>query len=110
MRRARLAGPGVADARYGRLRRRRSVDAGSRHRTRLDAAKALVERGAEIDPVENRYGGTPLGGASHCLHREVMDLLAPRSRDVWNLTYNGYLDRLREVLAENPERARVDWD
>jgi ankyrin repeat protein len=25
-------------------------------------------------------------------------------------TYNGYLDRLREVLAEQPERARVDWD
>ena len=76
----------------------------------LDAAKALVQRGAEIDPVENRYGGTPLGGASHYLHQEVMDFLAPLSRDVWNLTYNGYLDRLREVLAEKPERARVDWD
>lgn len=75
----------------------------------LDAAKALVERGAEIDPVENRYGGTPLGGAAHYLQHEVMDLLAPLSRDVWNLTYNGYLDRLRDVLAEKPERARVDW-
>jgi ankyrin repeat protein len=39
-----------------------------------------------------------------------MDFLAPLSRDVWNLTYNGYVDRLREVLAEKPERARVDWD
>ena len=76
----------------------------------LDAAKALVERGAEIDPVEQNYGGTPLGGASHFLNREVMDFLAPLSRDVWNLTYNGYADRLREVLAEKPERARVDWD
>ena len=74
-----------------------------------DAARALVERGAEIDPVEKRYGGTPLGGAAHYLNRAVMDVLAPLSRDVWNLTYNGYFDRLREVLAEDPTRARVDW-
>ena len=76
----------------------------------LDAAKALVERGAEIDPTEEHYGGTPLGGAAHFLSRDVMDFLAPLSKDVWNLTYNGYLDRLREVLDEKPERARVDWD
>ena len=76
----------------------------------LHAARALVERGAEIDPVEKNYGGTPLGNASHYLHRDVMDFLAPRSNDVWNLTYNGYLDRLRAVLAEQPERACVDWD
>jgi ankyrin repeat protein len=76
----------------------------------LDAARALVERGAEIDPTEERYGGTPLGGAAHFLSRDVMDFLAPLSKDVWNLTYNGYLDRLRQVLDEKPERARVDWD
>lgn len=75
----------------------------------LDAARALVARGAEIDPVERRYGGTPLGGAAHYLNRDVMDFLAPLSRDVWNLGYNGYVDRLRAVLAESPERARVDW-
>ncbi len=76
----------------------------------LDAAKALIERGAEIDAVEQRYGGTPFGGASHFLNRDVMDLLAPLTNDVWNLTYNGYVDRLREVLEEKPERAQVDWD
>jgi ankyrin repeat protein len=76
----------------------------------VDAAKALVARGAEIDPVEENYGGTPFGNASHFLHRKVMNFLAPLTKDVWNLTYNGYLDRLREVLAEEPERARVDWD
>jgi ankyrin repeat protein len=76
----------------------------------LDAAKALVERGAEVDSVEQNYGGTALGNASHFLHRELSDYLAARSKDVWNLTYNGYLDRLREVLAEDPARARVDWD
>jgi ankyrin repeat protein len=76
----------------------------------LDAAQALVERGAEIDPVEENYGGTPFGNAAHFLHRKVMDFLAPLTKDVWNLTYNGYIDRLREVLAEDPRRARVDWD
>jgi ankyrin repeat protein len=75
-----------------------------------DAARALVERGAEVDSVEKNYGGTPFGNASHFLHRQVMDFLAPLTKDVWNLTYNGYIDRLREVLAEDPRRARVDWD
>jgi len=76
----------------------------------LDAAKALVARGAEVDPVERNYGGTPFGNASHFLHRDVMDFLAPLTTDVWNLTYNGYLERLGKVLAAQPERARVDWD
>jgi len=39
-----------------------------------------------------------------------MDFLAPLTTDVWNLTYNGYLERLGNVLAAQPERARVDWD
>jgi ankyrin repeat protein len=76
----------------------------------VDAARALVDRGAEIDSVEENYGGTAFGNAAHFLHRKVMDFLAPLTKDVWNLTYNGYLDRLREVLAEDPRRARVDWD
>lgn len=76
----------------------------------LDAAKALVELGAEIDPTEHNYGGTPLGGSTHFFHWDVANFLAPLSKDIWNLTYNGYLDRLREVLEETPERARVDWD
>jgi len=76
----------------------------------VDAARALVERGAEIDSVEENYGGTAFGNAAHFLHRKVMDYLAPLTKDVWNLTYNGYIDRLREVLSEDPRRARVDWD
>lgn len=76
----------------------------------LDAVKLLIERGAEIDSVERNYGGTAFGNASHFLHRDVMDYLVPRTRDVWNLTYNGYADRLQLVLDEDPARARVDWD
>lgn len=76
----------------------------------LEAAKALVERGAEVDPVEQNFGGTPFGGAAHFLHQAVMDFLTPLTKDVWNLTYNGRVARLKEVLDEKPERARVDWD
>jgi hypothetical protein len=75
----------------------------------VDAAKKLIALGTDIDPVEENYGGTPFGGAAHYLNREVMEVLAPLTKDVWNLTYDGRVDRLREVLAENPERARVDW-
>ena len=76
----------------------------------LAAVKALIERGAAIDNVEENYGGTPLGNATHFLYHEVADYLATMSKDVWNLAYNGYIDRLRVVLEEKPERARVDWD
>jgi ankyrin repeat protein len=73
----------------------------------LDAATLLMARGAEIDPVESNWGNTPLGAAVYPQHQAMIDLLAPHSRDVWQLTYTGKLDRLREVLSETPERARV---
>lgn len=96
--------PDVADA-----RNTRALHHAAWHNS-LEASQALVELGAEIDPVENNYGGTPLGGSTHFFHWDVANYLAPLSKDVWNLAYNGYLGRLREVLGEKPERARVDWD
>jgi uncharacterized protein len=50
-----------------------------------------------------------LGAASYARHQRMIDLLAPLSRDVWELTMNGKVERLREVLHEKPERARVSW-
>lgn len=73
------------------------------------AARVLIDRGAAIDPVEQNYGNTPLGAAVWHLHRPMIEVLVPRSRDVWELTYLGAIDRLREVFAEDPERARVSW-
>lgn len=67
----------------------------------------LLERGAEVDPRESTYHATPLGWAAHFDHRQTMDVLAPRSRDIWSLTFNGYVDRVREVLAEDPSLARA---
>jgi hypothetical protein len=64
----------------------------------------------EIDPREQHYSNTPLGVADHYQHREMIDFLSEYSRDVWELTYLGKLDRLRAVLAEDPRRARVAWE
>jgi ankyrin repeat protein len=68
----------------------------------LSVAKLLVERGAEIDPRETRFNAAPIGFAAHHNHTEMMDLLAPRSREVFNLCASGYVDRLREVLEAEP--------
>lgn len=71
------------------------------------AARVLIARGAELDPVESRYGGTPLGRASYCRHQAMIDLLAPRSRDIWELAFLGKVERLGELLAERPELGRI---
>jgi ankyrin repeat protein len=73
-------------------------------------ARLLVARGAEIDAREEHYSNTALGWAHHFHHHAMIDLLAEHSRDVWELTYTGKLERLRQVLAEDPRRARVSWE
>jgi ankyrin repeat protein len=78
-------------------------------RNAIRVARLLVARGAEIDPREEHYSNTPLGSADHYQHREMIDFLSEYSRDVWELTYLGKLDRLRAVLAEDPRRARAVW-
>ena len=67
----------------------------------------LIERGAEIDPVEENWGNTPLAAAVYSQSSTMIDLLGRVSRDVWNLTFTGKVERLHEVLAEEPELARV---
>lgn len=72
-------------------------------------AHLLLERGAEIDPVETKWGNTPLDFAVYHEHPRMIALLVPRSRDVWNLAFVGEVDRIREVLGENPDLAKVTW-
>lgn len=72
----------------------------------LKAAKILIERGAEIDIRESRYNATPLGFAVHFDYRPVIELLSRHSHDVFNLAFTGNIERLREVLDEQPELAR----
>jgi uncharacterized protein len=72
----------------------------------LRAAQFLIDRGAEIDPRETAWGGTPIGWAGHGDHQPMLNLLARYSRNVWTLAFRGYDERLREVLHEQPELAR----
>ena len=73
----------------------------------LDVARLLIARGAEIDPVESNWNNTPLGAAVYSQHQEMIDLLSRYSRDIWELTYAGKIERLRERIGEDPERAHV---
>jgi ankyrin repeat protein len=70
------------------------------------AAALLLERGADSNIRERHYQATPLGFAGHYDHRAMIALLTPYSRDVWALARQGQIERLREVLAAEPQRAR----
>jgi ankyrin repeat protein len=76
----------------------------------LNATRFLVERGAEIDPRESMYGGTPMGWAAHGDRTAILDYLSRYSRNIWTLCFRGYVDRAREVLTTEPERARAIGD
>jgi hypothetical protein len=66
----------------------------------------LIERGAEIDPLETRFNSTPLGWAIHGNKRRMMDILGAVSRNVRALCRMGNVARLRELFAEDPELAK----
>lgn len=77
----------------------------------LRAAKVLIERGAEIDPLDPVWNSPPIGWAAHGDHEEMIEFLSRYSKDVWRLAFRGYVDRLREVIEAEPELAKsVDKD
>ena len=76
----------------------------------LAVARLLLDSGAAIDPAESEYGNTPIAAATYMQHREMIDLLAERSSDIWHIVINGKVERLRELLARNPERAKAAGD
>src|SRR5262245_402248 len=72
----------------------------------VGVGELLIARGAEVDAIGRQYDNTALGGAMHCQSTRMIELLARHSKSAWELGYSGHADRLREVLAEKPERAR----
>jgi ankyrin repeat protein len=68
-------------------------------------AQLLIARGAEIDPFELRYGGTPLTHAAYHERANMVELLASYSRNFRGLCYAGAVRRLLELLVEEPQRA-----
>jgi FOG: Ankyrin repeat len=71
----------------------------------VEIVKLLIDRGAEIDPVETRYGGTPLSHAAFFRRFETVALLMPLSRNIRALCFAGAIDRLRHLLREDPSLA-----
>jgi hypothetical protein len=75
---------------------------------RADAAEAvqlLIERGAELDPVETTWGGTPIGTATYCGSTRAIDTLSKFSREIAALTFNGKVERVRELVEADPSIA-----
>ncbi len=71
----------------------------------VEIARLLIARGAEIDPFELRYGGTPLTHAAFHERADMVELLARQSRNFRGLCYAGAVGRLHELLVEEPARA-----
>ena len=67
----------------------------------------LVEAGAEIDPIERRYGSTPLGWARHQGASAAQIYLASRSRDIAALCEAAEIERLEVLFAEEPALANA---
>ena len=68
-------------------------------------ARLLIARGAQIDPFELRYGGTPLSHAVYNKRAEMVDLLAAHSCNFCGLCFAGAVDRLRALLVQDPDLA-----
>lgn len=73
----------------------------------LRVAALLIGRGAEIDPRDATWDSTPIGFAAYGNKIEMLEFLSRFSRNVWTLAFRGYVDRLRDVLQAEPERAKV---
>jgi hypothetical protein len=71
----------------------------------VEIARLLIARGAEIDPFELRYGGTPLTHAAYHDRANMVEFLVPHSCNFRGLSYAGAVGRLRELLVEEPDRA-----
>jgi uncharacterized protein len=96
--------PDVADA----DNRRPLHDAATNDSVRVGLL--LIERGAQIDPIEKRYNGTPLSWAVHNKRQHMIDILSPLSRQTATLVNIGKVDRLRELFSAEPALAKETFD
>jgi ankyrin repeat protein len=70
------------------------------------AAALLIARGARIDVVEREHGSTPFGFALYGRRARMIELLGRHTRHIWDLVFVGNVERVRELLREEPAMAR----
>lgn len=73
----------------------------------IEIVALLADAGAEIDPIERRYGSTPLGWARHQGASAAQIYLASRSRDIQALCEAGEIERLEMLFAEEQALANA---
>ncbi|CAN7254714.1 ankyrin repeat domain-containing protein [Bosea sp. LjRoot237] len=73
----------------------------------IEIVALLVEAGAQIDPIERRYGSTPLGWARHQGASAAQIYLASRSHDIEALCEAGEIERLETLFAKEPTLANA---
>ncbi len=71
----------------------------------IKVLKLLIARGAEIDPFERRFGGSPLSWANYNTQPEAIAVLSPLSRNLRGLCFAGCVERVRELLTGDPSLA-----
>ncbi|HET8761985.1 MAG TPA: ankyrin repeat domain-containing protein, partial [Gemmatimonadales bacterium] len=94
--------PDVADPRTGARALHTAAAAGA-----VEIAELLIARGADVDAHDRAYHSPPIGWATYFQQERMIACLARYSRDIWRLVYNGRVERLRQLLGEEPELARV---
>jgi ankyrin repeat protein len=67
--------------------------------------RLLIQRGAQIDPLDSTHQATPLFFAIWAQQNRTTTWLSRYSRDVHALTFLGNLERVREVLRAEPQLA-----
>jgi ankyrin repeat protein len=72
----------------------------------LESVRFLVEHGARDDLRDKQYDGNPLAWAHFNQQYEVRDYLLSRSSNANVLSACGALDRLTQILKENPDLAK----
>ena len=73
----------------------------------VHVGELLIDRGAEVDHREPNWNATPFGFAAHGQRWNMMNDLSRVTEDMWALTFNGYVDRVRELLDQKPALAKV---
>lgn len=73
----------------------------------VNVAAFLIERGAAVDPLERRFNGTPLGAALYTGAQQSIAMLGALSRHPRSLVRMGNVDRLRQLIAIDPDLAKT---